>query len=243
MARRWSTRRAFGNVTAAAFVSGAALVGGGCAGVDQQVNSQHRALATAKPEARTVAGEVPYTKIAWAVGQWVKLAQRSGDVWSVQTLSIVAQDATGFWLESETMSPRSEETSRIKMHVSGYDPSDPGSLKRLEIGDVYTQEGDDRPLPMPSFIGPMTSAWILKNFEIDATLGSPTEVEAPAGTFSNAMRLHHVTAFGPIESEGHSWLHSEIPIWGIVRTVADDGDSETVLLDFGITGATSKMGD
>ncbi len=111
------------------------------------------------------------------------------------------------------------------------------------MGRVYTQKGDGTPLALPALIGPMTSAWILKNFEIDATLGSTTNVEAPAGIFSNAMRLHHVTAFGPIESAGGSWLHSEIPIWGIVKTVADDGESETVLLDFGVTGATSKMSD
>jgi hypothetical protein len=220
-----------------------ALTTASCASVNQQLNSQHQALAKSQPEARTLTGQVPYVKVPWAVGQWIKVAQRSGDVWSIQTVSIVAQDATGFWLESEIVSPRSDEASRMKMHVSGYDASNPESVKNLDIGTVYTQQGDAKPLPMPSFIGPMTSAWLLTNFEIDATMGSAADVEAPAGSFSNAVRLHHVTAFGPIESEGHSWLHSEIPIWGIVKTVADDGDSETVLLDFGITGATSKMGD
>lgn len=217
------------------------LLVSGCASVNQAMNAKHASMGQAAPMDRAVQGAIPYEHVPWAVGQWIKVANRSGEVWSVQTLSIVAQDAQGFWLETETVSPQSDEPSRLRMHVTGYDPSNPESVKDLSIGTVYTQTGTSRPMQAPPFIGPMTSGWVLQNFKIDVASGHPDDVKAPAGSFSNAMTLHHAVSFGPFESEGKSWYHSEVPVWGIVKTVADDGDSESVLLDYGMTGAVSKM--
>lgn len=174
----------------------------------------------------------------------MKTAQRDGEVWSLQTISIVGDSSAGFWLEFVTISPTTDENPSImKMEIKGYERGNPASVRNISIGTVITQNGSNKPMMAPPFMGPMTSGWVLKNFEIDSSSGTKEAVTVPAGSFSDATKIRFKANWGPIKAESDNWLHNEVPIWGIVKSLSTDGKYETRLIDFGHTGATSKIDD
>jgi hypothetical protein len=48
-------------------------------------------------------------------------------------------------------------------------------------------------------------------------------------------------AFGPVIKETVSWFHPGVPINGTVKGATEDGAWTVELLDFGLSGATSKL--
>ena len=222
----------------------ASLLASGCVSVNQQMNTAHKQQADASPKARSSAGKTPFSGLPWQVGQWALYATRQDEVWTTQRVSIVGQDDGGHWLEIETVDPRNDDKAnpaRMKMQVSGYNVADPRSVQQLKIGTVITQNANNRAMKAPPFVGPLTSGWVLQIFKIDASSGKAEDVSAPAGSFQKAVKIRTETRFGPIEVIADTWLHSAVPVWGIVRSKSTDGEHEQRLLDFGLTGAESRI--
>ncbi len=213
-----------------------------CTSVNEQLNGQIKKQADSAVGQRSAQGALPYRFQAWQVGQWAKIAIRNEEVWQLQKVSIVGKEGDAFWLEVETTDPtREQNPAIIKMQVSGYSPADPASVKSLKIGKVVLQNPGQKPMMAPPFIGPLTSGWVLSTFEIDVSKAVKSSVKVPAGTFNSAAKLRVETKWGPIEVESDTWLHSAVPIWGIVKSVSTDGDHEQRLLDFDQSGAESAI--
>ncbi len=213
----------------------------GCVSVNQQMNASHKAIANKAPASRAPAGGA-YKAMPWKVGQWALYAQRNEEVWVTQKISVVGRSGAMYWLEIETLDPRGEaKTALMKMQVSGYNAGDPASVRKLRIGKVITQSEGARAMLAPAFIGPMTSNWVLSSFSIDTSKGGAGKAVVPAGTFSGAVKVRTETKWGPIEVIADTWLHKAVPIWGIVKSRSTDGEHEQRLLDFGMSGATSKI--
>ena len=213
-----------------------------CASLNKELNQQHLSMADAQVGSAVYQGSGAFSHLDWRVGQWAKMAMRHKDVWSIQTVSLVGEDDGSFWLEAETIDPKNKQSpSRIKMQIKGYEPGNPKSVQNLSIGTVYTQNGDEQPMMAPPFVGPMTGGWVLANFKIDVQ-GAPSETAtSPAGTFNKAQKLRFTAKYGPFKVDADHWLHSAVPIWGIVKSLSNDGKDETRLLAFGLEGAESKL--
>jgi|GEM_PF-3025175 len=225
-----------------ACVLGAALAmtTSACVSVNEKMNADHKTLANKAP-AKTVSGGA-YKAMPWAVGQWAFYAIRYEDVWSTQRVSIVEKAGDGYWLEVETIDPKNDNgPSRMKMQVKGYVPGDPSSVTRLRLGTVITQNGDAQAMRAPPFIGPLTGGWVLSSFKIDVSKGKSGTAKVPAGTFNGAVKVYTDTKWGPVRVQADTWLHKAIPIWGIARSKSRDGNHEQRLLDFGTSGATTKI--
>lgn len=217
---------------------------GGCVSVNQQMNAAHKKLADALPKHRAEQGQMPFSGMPWQVGQWAIYAQRTDEVWVTQRVAIVGKDEGGHWLEIETTDPRNgpeANPARIKCQISGYNAADPRSVKQLTLGAVITQHGKGKAMRAPPFIGPLTGGWVLSAFSIDVSKGKAETTTSPAGTFRGAVKIRTNTKWGPIHVEADSWLHSAVPVWGIVRSKSTDGSNEQRLLDFGLNGATSRI--
>ena len=217
-----------------------ALLATGCATVNKKMNAEHLALANQAPS-RTVAGGA-YAPMPWAVGQWALYAVRYEDVWSKQWVGLVGEAGGAHWLEVETYDPTdSKGPARIRMQVKGYNAADPTSVKRLQIGTVITQNGSGKAIQAPPFIGPLTSGWALAGFKIDIKGATRSDSAVPAGTFTGASKIRTETSLGPIEVVADTWLHQAVPIWGIAQSKSTDGDHEQRLIDFGTSGAKSRI--
>jgi hypothetical protein len=220
------------------------LLSSGCVHVNEALNAEINAAVTGNTANQISDGVFPLVRSTWKVGQWSKSAVRMGDIWSYSTVKVVGKEGDHFWLETEIHDAQrsdSENPQVMKMLIKGYDAARPESVLSLEIGAVIHQSGQADPVLLPPFVGPMAAGPFMSMMSMDFSNGAADTVVVPAGTFNNATKVHTTTKIGPLKFTGDYWVHSEVPIWGIVKSFSDDGDSEAVLLSFGETGAKSVI--
>lgn len=209
--------------------------------INPALNAQHQSRMQAQPS-RDVEGTFPVQGMPWQVGQWVTYAMRSDDAVTIATLKLIGKDSTGFWYESENYTPYEgrDNPTIIKVHVSGYRPGDAASIGNLELSQMAAQTGDEAPQSLPTWAASLAGG-IAFEVKVTSTDASPQTVRVPGGTFTNAQRVEGDASFGPWSAASTTFMHSAVPIWGYVKLQSDDGEQETVLIDYGYTGATSIM--
>ena len=75
----------------------------------------------------------------------------------------------------------------------------------------------------------------------DVAQASKEDVTVPAGTFQGAAKISVTASFAGMSQKSTSWFHPAVPINGAVKGASDDGKWKLDLLDYGMTGATSKL--
>jgi len=218
--------------------------------VNEALNAKIKAAVTGNTANQTSDGVFPLVRSTWKVGQWAKSADRSNDIWGYSIVKIVGKEGDHFWLETEhhhAENSDSENPVVMKILIKGYDAARPESLFDVEVGAVIAQKGQEDPVRMPDWFGGMHARNIRKMLTMDVSNGAADTVVVPAGTFNNATKVQTTTTIGSVEGTGYSWIHSEVPIWGIVKSVSvitgggADLDTESVLLSYGESGAKSVI--
>lgn len=180
--------------------------------------------------------------IPYAVGQYVVVGNTSGEDRTITRTALVGKDGDAWIMETTTLSPSTE--TMMQMAVRGLEkvqetlnPDDLDILwikMRDDDGEVTTIDGMTLSMVKGTY-SKVLSGLIVK---FDAEPSTAT-VRVPAGTFNGCTKAtaRVESFFGDYESE--TYLHPRVPLNGIVRAVAKDGDTVTELIEFGTNAKPS----
>jgi len=213
-----------------------ALALSGCSGsqkkagpFDSMIKSGNKTLAAKK-----------FTKpMPWAAGQYVVMGTMDdGEIESVTKSLVVRKEAGGWVFETITIND-DNETTGMQMLVKGMDTAiAKGNTSQIKViwvkmlqkdGKVEKIEGDA--LTFYNMI--LQSTW--NNLIISgAKYTAGGAVKVPAGNFAGTTKVHTAVKVVFTTIEGDSYLHPDVPVNGVVKSVVK-GDS-TELIDFGFNG-------
>jgi hypothetical protein len=177
----------------------------------------------------------------WEPGQYVTLGTlNKGKQESVYTMLLVRKEDGGWVIENSVVDKKGKEQA-TQMLLKGFDEAmKSGDTSNIDLvwikmldkdGKVSVVEG----APIKMMKNMMKSSWermVVKS-------SSPAEggdQKVPAGSFAKTTYVKSsATAMGKtVETE--VWMHTAVPINGLVRSKDVDGKSESVLLSFGKDG-------
>jgi hypothetical protein len=175
----------------------------------------------------------------WAPGQYVVMATMDdGEIESVTKSLVVRKEAGGWVYETITIND-DNETTGMQMLVKGLDTAiAKGSASQIKViwvkmlqkdGKVEKIEGDA--LTFYNMI--LQSTW--NNVIISGTkFTAGGAVKVPGGNFAGTTKVHTSVKVVFTTLEGDSYLHPDVPINGVVKSVVKDDSTE--LIDFGFNG-------
>ncbi|MGQ9592193.1 MAG: hypothetical protein ACUVYA_18075, partial [Planctomycetota bacterium] len=176
-------------------------------------------------------GSAPFARKPLAVGQWT---EHLGSVpKSVKTLlrqEVIAAGEGGFWIRQVLTTPYEENELRFFVVPSEDGSSGVWEFRRIQL---FRKDGGVRELrareDVPAFLIPYAVSGGGPESAAQGAAGEPIAV--PAGCFEGCVL---------VEADGaRQWLHDAVPITGIVREAAADGEERWELAAFG-WGAAAK---
>lgn len=181
----------------------------------------------------------------WAVGQWtaVKVTDPQGSV-SWRRTAIVAHDDCGWWAEAVTLADGGDEILKVCYSSPPWPRTEDDLYTIVKV--IIVQEGTKKPqvVDLTTRKGTEGAAWHLHHafqpLSYDAS-NETASVEGPAGAFDGCLKAKVEGPDGDPESAGTAWVHSSVPVFGIVK--AEYGGRVTELVDFGLTGAATLLPD
>lgn len=220
----------------------------GCApSINPQMKAATDSLAGSfQAQGRNQAAPAVYDPTPWAVGQWIvqRTVDDKGNV-AIQRISVVAAEGDGMWLEFDRQDYFHHNITKILYsHI-------PRTVD--EAADVLLKvitKTDDKPAQTIDF-ATMPLAALMKNqfkavaqnavVSADVTQAPKETVTVPAGTFQACAKFAVQVSVMGVTQKSTSWFHPAVPINGSVKGVSDDGKWSVELLDYGTSGATSKL--
>ncbi len=175
----------------------------------------------------------------WVPGQYVVMGTiNDGDKESI-TKSLVVRKESGGWVYETITTNEDKEVTGMQMLVNGMESAiAKGDASQIKVswvkllqkdGTVQKIEGDA--LVMYNMI--LQTTW--NNLIITgAKYTAGGAVKVPAGNFAGTTKVHTAVKILFTTFEGDSYLHPDVPVNGVVKTVADDVTTE--LIDFGFNG-------
>ena len=176
-----------------------------------------------------------------AVGQWTryKLMDKEGKP-ALMTFKVVGEDAGAFWLETVRETYTEKQVTLLLVALgSGR------NLDEVEVRAMKQKLDDDAPMEFPAaMLGLMTSLWkpMLENMVVDWQNKDQDDARVPAGVFSKCYQAYSTVSLLGSTEKTRSWSHPVVPRGGNVRSQSVDSTMSMVLLEFGLTGATSEIG-
>ena len=228
-----------------------AILALGLVGCAPSINPQMKAAtdglaATFQTRGQSHAAPAAYEPTPWAVGQWIvqRTVDDKGNV-AIQRISVVGAEGGGMWLEMDRQDYFHHHLTKIlysRMPRTADEAVD-------VLLKVVTQVDDKSPQTIDFAANPM--AGLLKT-QFKAVAGAvvvtadvaqaPKEtVTVPAGTFEACAKAGVQVSIMGTTQKSTSWFHPAVPINGSVKGASDDGKWTVELLDFGMTGASSKL--
>jgi len=132
------------------------------------------------------------------------------------------------------------------MLISGFENySKSEDLEKIKIKWVKIKKDDDDieelSGPMLDFMGSFYKKE-LGNLFIDLeTTSDGGTVTVPAGNFSGCTKTQTLVEFLGDKYSSTVWLHSDVPINGMVKSISNNGKMITELIDFGLSGAKKSF--
>lgn len=224
----------------------------GLAACSPSINPQMKAatdsLASSfQSNSRTLAVPGAYRPMAWAVGQWIvqRSVDEKGNV-TVNRMGIVGQEAGGIWIEMESQSYYSHNITKLLFTKMPTNPDEMGDVLVKAI--TKTDDKDPQTIDFTA-MGPLGSLQktmfksMMKNIVITNDLTQVTKEDAsvPAGTFAGCAKISAELSFAGMTQKSTTWFHPDVPLNGGVKGQSEDGKWKMELLDFGTSGATSKL--
>jgi len=188
---------------------------------------------------KTIAAKKFIKPKPWAPGQYVIMGTMDdGEIESVTKSLVVRKEAGGWVFETITTNDDNEVTG-MQMLIKGMDTAiakgDTSQIKVIWVkmlqkdGKVEKIEGDA--LTFYNMI--LQTTW--NNVIISgAKYTAGGAVKVPAGNFAGTTKVHTAVKILFSTVEGDSFLHPDVPVNGVVKSVVK-GDS-TELIDFGFNG-------
>ena len=224
----------------------------GLAACSPSINPQMKAAtdslaASFQNNGRTVALPGAYQPMPWAVGQWIvqRSVDEKGNV-TINRMGIVGQEAGGIWVETESQNYFHRNITKLLFTKMPTKPD--------EVGDVLVKaisKTDDKEPQVMDFaaMGPIGSLQktmfksLMKNIVItsDLTQVNKEDATVPAGTFTGCAKISAELSFAGMTQKTTTWFHPGVPLNGGVKGHSEDGKWKMELLDFGTSGAVSKL--
>lgn len=213
----------------------AALVISGCSGSQKKAGPFDSMI---KNGNKTFAAKKFTKPKPWAPGQYIVTATLDdGEIESVVKTTIVRREAGGWVYEAVTTEDDGKSTG-MQMLVKGMETAvsknDASKIKVIWIkmlqkdGTVQKIEGD----AIMFYNAILQSTW--NSLLVSGTTTSGGAVKVPAGNFAGTSKIHTAVKVLFVTVEGDSYLHPDVPINGVIKTVSDNAVTE--LIDFGFNG-------
>ena len=218
-----------------------------CAGMMPQPNPQYVSRIDSyfsKAKSKTYKDSGKFTApVSYKVGQYVIQGMTGPDGRSISTMAIVGHEQGGWIIESRSLTPTSESTSQ--MLIKGLETAAKNnSIKDIDIlwlktkangQPVHTMEGALLTMAQ-SFVKPALESLVIT----PSTLQAGGTQKVIAGTFKGTTKTRSEVSFLGHSFASNIWLHPSVPLNGLVKSVADNGQT-IELLDFGLKGATRSF--
>jgi hypothetical protein len=168
-----------------------------------------------------------------AVGQWVLWGLTSDGKKSISKTSIIGKEGDGWIIETYSLSDYDEST--MQYLVRGIDKvSEKGNLDDIEMVWMKIRDKDGNITKQEGVVLDMTKGFYkkaLEHFAVNISGSDGGTVKVPAGNFPGTTKYRSEVTF----------LGSEVPISGMIKSVSTDNKVTMELLDFGKTGATKSF--
>ncbi len=228
-----------------------AILALGLVGCAPSINPQMKAAtdtlaATFQARGQNQAAPAAYEPTPWAVGQWIvqRTVDDKGNV-AIQRLSVVGAEGGGMWLEMDRQDYFHHHITKI---LYSHMPRTTDEAVDVLL-KVVTKTDDQSPQTIDFATNPMAS--LLKTqfksvaaaavVTADVAQAPKESVTVPAGTFEGCAKIGVQVSIMGTTRKSTSWFHPAVPINGSVKGMSDDGKWTVELLDFGTTGASSKL--
>jgi hypothetical protein len=198
--------------------------------------------------ARDVGAERQLSPVRWAVGQWTlsRTVNEKGEPSYVRT-AVVGREDGGWWVEMETQDYYKHAFTKVLY------ASMPTTVDEAfdAVRKIVTRNEEGKKDQVMDFAKDDPAMAIAKRFVKQyMTVGvaavpegvAREDAAVPAGKFRGCARFEtKVDIAGLFSVEATSWFHPAVPLSGSVKSVSKDGKWTTELVDYGLTGATSRM--
>jgi hypothetical protein len=197
--------------------------------------------------ARDLSLERKLTPMKWAVGQWTltRTVNQKGEPSYTRT-AVVDHDKLGWWIEMETQDYYKRSFTQVvyaAMPTTVDDALD--SVRRIVIREegkkdqVMDFTKDD---PSMAFAKLLAKQYMTVGVAAVPEGASREDAKVPAGTFRGCAKFDAKVSFAGLFSvESTTWFHPGVPLSGAVKSVTRDGKISVELVDYGTSGATSRM--
>ena len=202
----------------------------------------------AEPRAqpRDVATEKKLAPLKWSVGQWTltRSVNDKGEVSYVRT-AIVGREDGGYWIEMETQDWYRHGLTKVL--YAGMPTNVDEALDSVRRIVVRTEGKPDQVMdftkddPAMAIAKHFAKQYMKIGVAAVPEQASREDAKVPAGTFRGCAKFSSTVELGPFSTETTTWFHPAVPLSGGVKSVTTDGKLTTELVDFGLTGATSRM--
>jgi hypothetical protein len=183
----------------------------------------------------------------WAVGQWTltRAVNEKGEPTITRT-SVVGREDGGWWIETENQDYYRHGITKVLYATQPTTPEEALDAVRK----IVTRE-DGKAEQVMDFTKDDPAMAIAKRFagrfmKTGVVVTIPPEsaredAKVPAGAFRRCAKIGAKIEAGPFSFQATSWFHPAVPLSGSVKGVSSDGKWTMELLDYGTSGATSRM--
>jgi hypothetical protein len=202
----------------------------------------------AEPRAqpRDVGTEQRLAPLKWSVGQWTltRNVNDKGEVSFVRT-AVVGKEGGGYWIEMETQDWYRHGITKIL--YAGMPTNADAALDSVRKIVVRTDDKPDQVMdftkddPSLAFAKLFAKQYMKVGVAAVPDQASREDAKVPAGTFHGCAKFTSKIELGPFSSDATTWFHPAVPLSGGVKAAASDGKWTMELVDYGLTGATSRM--
>ena len=199
-----------------------------------------------RPQPRDLATEKRLAPLKWSVGQWTltRSMYDKGEVSFVRT-AIVGKENGGYWIEMETQDWYRHGITKVL--YAGMPTSVDEAFDSVRRIIVRTEGKPDQVMdftkddPAMAFAKHFAKQYMKIGVAAVPEQASREDAKVQAGIFRGCAKFSTTVEVGPFSTEMTTWFHPAVPLSGSVKAVSADGKLSTELVDFGLTGATSRM--
>lgn len=197
-------------------------------------------IAAMAPSGATFAPPAWLAPMPLQVGQWTqhKMVSQKGEP-SLLTYKIVGEEGGAYWIEVANEGYYGKTVNKILVSVG--DRSNPSTLdiRAIKMKDTHGKVSEVQG-PTLQMMKPMVEASV--NMLAVSWQGLPQEsASVTAGTFTACFKAMTDARWGIWRSSATSWMHPNVPISGLVKSVGIAQPITMELVGFGGSGATSEI--
>lgn len=179
--------------------------------------------------------------MAWAAGQYVVVGSTTNKARTAVSRTLLVRQEQGGWVvETSTTSAKAPQKV-TQMLITGFDQAmSTGDVSGLDLvwiktlnknGSVTTMQGAQLGMMKGLYKSAYESMVVKKTGFTDGGT-----IEVPAGSFAGTSLVKATTKVMLFTVDTESWLHSAVPISGMVKSSTTDGKTVSELLSFGFDG-------